>query len=47
MTRFETGPMNKKPTTSDHLKTKQTQNKKLGPKKIPHNSGLFFAVFKK
>ncbi len=35
MARFETGPMNEKPTASDLLKTNQTKNKKLEAKKNP------------
>ncbi len=33
MARFETGPMNTKPTASDLLKTKQSKNKKFEAKK--------------
>jgi hypothetical protein len=32
MARFETGPMNTKPTASDLLKTKQSKNKKFEAK---------------
>jgi hypothetical protein len=41
MARFETGPMNTKPTASDLLKTKQSKNKNLKPNKNPLYQRVF------
>lgn len=44
MARFETGPMNTKPTASDLLKTKQSKNKKFEAKKNPLNQAGFLLI---